>query len=428
MRVISTETWQELAELASPTGRIDAVAFSPDGTQLATLSAEEGQLALWNASDASLIWSDWVRPQLSTQTFRTSLAFSADGRRIVTPLSTLTHLDTRTTSDWAGAPSSWEVSDQIRTGPMYLGNAEQHVIYTSKTWEAGAQTFERHVWANLGTGDRTQLAWARTDRPNLHAVSPDGTLLAVADQGYAGPPQLRLHVVGRAAPIVTYPLGNHRLLAFSPDGRSLYMAAGDDIEVLDVQTFSTLRRFPIERGARFIGIAPGGEIVAATADLTSWWNPENGAVMRTLAGSLQTAHWSADGALGVGVREDSLLVAWREPDAAVLVDLPVPVVALPPVPSASGPEAHIVPVPFDPLDSPTGAPVVVRSYGAGHYMATDWRTCHVIDRATRQTIRSFAPLTNARAQLSDDGATLLTVESDAGVIGSWWTYVAVWCR
>ena len=48
------EGWRELAQLAAPLGRLDAAAFSPDGAKLATLSAETGEVTLWNAANGAL--------------------------------------------------------------------------------------------------------------------------------------------------------------------------------------------------------------------------------------------------------------------------------------------------------------------------------------------------------------------------------------
>ena len=53
LRLLATDTWTEIAQLGSPLGAIDAVAFSPDGATLATLSAEMGEVALWSAHDGT---------------------------------------------------------------------------------------------------------------------------------------------------------------------------------------------------------------------------------------------------------------------------------------------------------------------------------------------------------------------------------------
>ena len=53
VRLFATDDWREIAQLAPAVGRIDAFAFSPDGTRLATLSMEHGELTVWHAADGA---------------------------------------------------------------------------------------------------------------------------------------------------------------------------------------------------------------------------------------------------------------------------------------------------------------------------------------------------------------------------------------
>ena len=46
VRLIDVASWREIVQLGSPVGQLDAVAFSPDGSHLATVSAESGQVTL----------------------------------------------------------------------------------------------------------------------------------------------------------------------------------------------------------------------------------------------------------------------------------------------------------------------------------------------------------------------------------------------
>ena len=62
VRLISTVSWTEVAQLASPVGELDAVAFSPDGTTLATVSSEMGEVTLWRASDGAFSPAMMARP------------------------------------------------------------------------------------------------------------------------------------------------------------------------------------------------------------------------------------------------------------------------------------------------------------------------------------------------------------------------------
>src|SRR6185312_4903122 len=84
VRLIATDSSTELAQLGSPLGRMDAVAFSPDGTALATLSAEMGEVTLWNAVDGRMQRSLAGPPASGVDASASQLAFSSDGARLAT--------------------------------------------------------------------------------------------------------------------------------------------------------------------------------------------------------------------------------------------------------------------------------------------------------------------------------------------------------
>ena len=84
VRLISTVSWTEVAQLASPVGELDAMAFSPDGTTLATVSSEMGEVTLWRASDGAFLASYDGPPGSTISDNGASLAFSSDGQRLAT--------------------------------------------------------------------------------------------------------------------------------------------------------------------------------------------------------------------------------------------------------------------------------------------------------------------------------------------------------
>ena len=107
VRLISTATWTEIAQLASSVGELDAVAFSPDGTRLATLSSEMGEVTLWNAQTGALQTSFAGPPSSTLDTLASSLSFSRDGRKLATSLGTVIDLTTGARTNWrTGAPDT----------------------------------------------------------------------------------------------------------------------------------------------------------------------------------------------------------------------------------------------------------------------------------------------------------------------------------
>ena len=98
VRLLDTASWREVAQLASPIGRMDALAFSPDGRQLATLTQETGILALWRSEDGTFLQSFAGSPASVVDTTVTQVAFSSDGGQLVSSLGTQIVLDGANTS------------------------------------------------------------------------------------------------------------------------------------------------------------------------------------------------------------------------------------------------------------------------------------------------------------------------------------------
>ena len=85
--MIDVASWREIVQLGSPVGQLDAVAFSPDGSHLATVSAESGQVTLWRTSDGTVERSWALTPASNLNPMTASLSFSSDGRMLATSLS-----------------------------------------------------------------------------------------------------------------------------------------------------------------------------------------------------------------------------------------------------------------------------------------------------------------------------------------------------
>ena len=126
VRLYATDdNWSELGQLAAPLGRWDAAAFSPDNSRLATLSAEIGEVTLWNATNGALVRS-FPGPAGSTiDSIASSLTFSADGKRIATSLGTIIDIASGDQRSWlTGAPVT-----AVRTvNPQNLGTGEAVAI------------------------------------------------------------------------------------------------------------------------------------------------------------------------------------------------------------------------------------------------------------------------------------------------------------
>lgn len=398
VRLIATDRWEELVELASPRGRINAVAFSPDGSQLATLSNEANQVVLWSAHDGALLRQfDLGPPLLVPHRWGQSLSFSADGRYLATSLSRTIDLRSAEITPLATARDPTQ---------LYFVDGGRQVLSYGRYQVTNMMVADEIALTRLDTGERIELYDGSSGVS--FAVSSDGRWIAIAGS-YRGASTLRLIAPDRAEPVaVGVPLKGADVLAFSPDGRALYGMDGGELAVRDVPSLAPLRRLALGQGVKFRGLSPDGLLVAADARKTTWHDPATGAVVRSLPYALDTMVWSPDGSLVAGSREDALLQVWRATDAKELCHLPKLDGSLPKLRA----DAH---------QSADGSITVASEY-LYHFGSVNWYQRRVEELPTKRVLRTFAVSTWAASELSPDGSTLITEER----LGA--PYQARWCR
>jgi hypothetical protein len=318
VRLIATEPWREIAELAFAIGAIESVAFSPDERLLATLSTEAGQLVLWNTHDGSLARVITLsQPSTSYWRWDGTIDFSPDGARLASSMHTITNVETGETTDVTGAPlntpsNRWPSHDVVR-----FGHGGQQLITITRS-QAGSNISRQAVQWLLGKEkgkvlDGRQLfsGFSFSRDLTMFGVSSREAPTLVYDlrSGGLAPEPVRIQT---AAP----------LLALSNDGKHTYQRAGDDVVTYDVASQQPIGRFSWLPPARFLGISPRGHLVAASERDTTWWDPATGSAVRTVGEVLTEVSWSADGLMGTGSGPTALLRVWRESDGVDLLRLP----------------------------------------------------------------------------------------------------------
>ena len=335
VRLISTATWTEVAQLASPVGELDAFAFSPDGTTLATVSPEIGQVTLWRAQDGASLAAYDGPPGATISDNGASVAFSADGQRLATSLGIVIDLATVAKTSWfTGAPDTTvltangqDLGDPDQGGIPRIrftaGNARLFVVTTYQIGNSpsslrlelrdpttGAQSllFEMYARALLGyaiSSDGRYIARAGTPEASL-SIDPFGPGLFVID-------------ATTGAKVVGDPASTAAPLAFSQDGSRLYTLNAGAIEVVGTTDLHPIATFAWPSGTSFVSVAPAGDLVGATSGSTAYVDPNSGAVVRTLPFPLATARWTSDGRFGVGGGDPAALFHfWSELDGTPL--------------------------------------------------------------------------------------------------------------
>jgi hypothetical protein len=434
VRLLATNPWSEIGQIGSPLGQIDAVTFSPDGATLAALSAEMGEVTLWNAADGTLARSFAGPPASGVDTTASALAFSSDGGRLATSLGTIIDLTAGTTTSWlTGAPSSSVLTEnpQSLAASSPAGGGIPVLRFTA----GDAQLFVETDFqiGNSPTSTRLELRTPATGAQIVlfnffsrgllgYAVSPDGRFVARATTAEAGAQGfaagLTIFDATTGGQVAFDPSFTGSVLGFSRDGAEIFTQTGGTVTGAGSADLHLINQFAVPAGFMFLGLSPAGDLVGADSGETSWRSPTSGTVVQTSLYPLGAITWSADGRFGAGTGDPAALFHfWREADDAQLCSPAADASAAPALSSlgTAGPAGE-----NQSVTSADGS-LTVSSAFVIHTHAANYDALAVTATATGALLRQFGAIigTEPSAISTPSGDRLYTPAGND---------VAVWCR
>ena len=249
-------------------GLVLQVTFSPDDEILAVATT----IGIWlhDAQTLELIRFIYTDRRVD------ALSFSTDG---ATLFAAVDH----------NQIASYSVATGERTGKLDIGSFGSSVFWEDETpWAAVAISRRQRVevW-NLAEGTLHQVIEGLSDNVDELAISPDGTLLAIALWDRS----IELWSVQAAVPLLTGLKGHQGdvyTLAFSPDGSILASGSSDhSTKLWSVETGEVLHDL---RGHKdrvtSLSFSLDGTVLTAgagIAHLLQLWDPSTGDLLRTLA-------------------------------------------------------------------------------------------------------------------------------------------------
>jgi WD40 repeat protein len=382
IRVYNSSWSQVWSSTSAHSSNVTAVAFSPDGSLLATASLDQ----------TIRVWSTTSWASLQTLTGHTngiaSVAFSPDGQKIVS-------------GSVDGTVKIWNWS----SGACLLTIATHALPVTATVFSpdgasviSGSDDDTVRVWS-AADGSAVCTLGGQKDYIGSVAISPDGTLCASAggDQTI----QVRNAINGSLVRTLSGHTGYVNAIVFAPDSAVLASSGGPldpTIKLWRLSDGAVVRTiFASANGTTALAFSPDGTMLASGGDCTEQcirlWNAGDGDLVRTLAGhtnGVTALAFSPDGNLlaSGGRRFDNVVKIWSVTNGALTRSL-------------SGHAWNIESVAF----APDGASVASGSSGANSLRV--WRL-------SDGSPRTFGSGTNPvfAVAFSPDGATLASVDQN----------------
>jgi WD40 repeat protein len=301
---VSSNDFKEIRTLRGHAGYVKTVAWSPDGTKIASGSVD-WTIKIWDASSGSALKA------LSHGGSVYSVAWSPYGTKIASA-----------SSD--GIIKIWDAASGSELGSSQYSEAET-VAWSLDGTKFG---FRGHDASYSGTAHiiDTSSGTERTYSINCcvdstFALSPDGKKFAVGSNGAV---QIRDASSGSLLKTLSGHGATLRSIAWSPDGTEIASASSDGIIKIWDASSESLRRTlstvvygnsSIGWGVNTVAWSPDSTKIASASD--DWairiWDESSGALLTTLSGhgsAVNSVAWSPDGTKIASGSNDETIKIW----------------------------------------------------------------------------------------------------------------------
>ncbi|HSV66968.1 MAG TPA: pentapeptide repeat-containing protein [Mycobacteriales bacterium] len=314
-------TGQRLTTLTGHHGSVTAVAYSPDGTRLATASYD----------NTARTWDPATGQRLTTLTGHhgsvTAVAYSPDGTRLAT-------------ASWDRTARTWDPATGQRlttlTGHTNWVTAVAYSPDGTRLATASSDCTAR-VW-DPATGRRLITLTGHTGTVTAVAYSPDGTYLATTSTDHTAqiwnPTTSRWRLRSRRRDIFTTLSGHTSTVtavAYSPDGTRLATTSKDGTaRIWDPTTGQLLITLTGHTGAvTAVAYSPDGTRLATTSydNTARTWDPATGQTLTTLTGhtnAVSAVAYSPDGTHLATASRDSTARIWDTTGTCLATLVPLP--------------------------------------------------------------------------------------------------------
>jgi WD40 repeat protein len=281
--------------LPGHTGRVISMAFSPDGTRLVSGSLD-GTVRVWDAEIGTEMGTlEGYLPDLR------DLAVSPDGTVLISPA-----FDTPSNPHiFDREIQVWDMSMGQVVGTL-TGHTNGDVVLdlsvNGKTLVSSAQV-EPFVWVwNVETGQRVRTIGSASHFSEIISLSPDGNTVALTT-AHSSVVSIYSTQTGEEVHRILDAFAGGGTLAFSPDGSKLALASELGASLWDVESGKQLQSFESSgHSPGALAFSPDGKMVAIGNYRSElWiWSAETGELIRRLeypSDSVSGLAFSPDGSL-----------------------------------------------------------------------------------------------------------------------------------